>query len=149
MCKQNLNTNYSFFKDFLTEVFAEVFDNVEIINSDTTDNKKDKEEIIERSVYKDGECISHEKTVYKNGKKVSSEGEDSPQKEIPSSTTECNNDKVKELQDRIEFLTKEIDILRAKSARLKEINKSLESKLEETNNDIEMMLNKFKNNLRK
>ena len=38
---------------------------------------------------------------------------------------------------------------RAKSARLKEINKSLESKLEETNNDVEMMLNKFKNNLRK
>lgn len=149
MRKQNLNTDYSFFKDFLSEVFAEVFDNVEIINSDTTDSKKDKEEIIERSVYKDGECISHEKTVYKNGKIVSSEGEENTQKEIPSSTTECNKDKVKELQDRIEFLTKEIDILSAKFARLKEINKSLESKLEETNNGIEIMLNKFKNNLRR
>ena len=149
MCKQNLNTNYSFFKDFLSEVLAEVVDNIEIINSDTIDCKKDKEEIIEHSVYKDGECISHKKTVYKNGKKISSEGEESTQKEIPSSTTECNNDIVKKLQDRNEFLTKEIDILRAKSARLEEINKSLERKLEETNNDIEIMLNKFKNNLRK
>ncbi len=121
MRKQNLNTNYSFFKDFLSEVFAEVFDNVEIINSDTTDSKKDKEEIIEHSVYKDGECISHEKTVYKNGKIVSSEGEDSPQKEIPSSTTECKNDKVKELQDRIEFLTKEIDILRNRVRKIRSL----------------------------